>query len=151
MVVPGKAEWGLHSLLRRCKSKSSSDLGSFILDYRNESAKFTARGCRHPVILLVDNDSGVATIYSIPKQITKSKVTGHEPSVHIAAHLYLPATLVIAGAAESLIGIFYCSTNSIVVRGKTFDLKLDEETEKHYWKVVFCAKGCEGPGGKDRL
>ena len=119
----------------------TGDLGNFILDYRNESAKFKAPGCQHPIILLVDNDSGAASIYSIVKQLTKKKVTGHEPFVHISANLYLAATPLIAGATESMIEDFFDGpTKSIVVGGKTFDPKLDEETAKHYGKVVFAHK-----------
>ncbi|CUI05738.1 retron Ec67 family RNA-directed DNA polymerase/endonuclease [Massilia antarctica] len=119
----------------------TGDLGNFMLDYRTECARFKAPGQQSPVIFLVDNDSGASSIYNIVKQITKKKVTGTEPFVHVTGNLYLCATPLIAGATESMIEDFFDSaTKAITIGGKTFDPDLDDETAKHYGKVVFAHK-----------
>jgi RNA-directed DNA polymerase len=119
----------------------TGDLGNFILDYRTESAKFKAPGQQHPVIMLVDNDSGATSIYSIIKQITKKKPTGNEAFIHVTGNLYLCATPLNAGSTESMIEDFFDNpTKSISIGGKAFDPKLEDETEKHYGKTVFAHK-----------
>jgi len=119
----------------------TGDLGNFILDYRAESARFKAPGQQHPVILLIDNDSGAASIYNIVKQITGQKPKGTEPFVHVTGNLYLSATPLKPGVTESMIEDFFdTATKSTVIAGKTFEPKLEDETAKYYGKIVFAHK-----------
>jgi RNA-directed DNA polymerase len=119
----------------------TGDLNNFILDYRKESSRFKAPGQKHPVILLIDNDSGANPIYNTVKQITGNKPKANDPFVHVTGNLYLSATPMKAGATESMIEDFFDSaTKSIAIAGKTFDPKNEDETAKYYGKIVFAHK-----------
>lgn len=119
----------------------TGDLTKFIQSYRAETARFTAPGRLQPVILLVDNDSGAAPIYSMIKEITKYKPTGHEPFIHVTGNLYVCATPLPLGKSESMIEDFFdAATKAEEIGGKKFDPKTDGDTDNSYGKVVFAHK-----------
>ena len=83
------------------------DLSRFMRQYDREIKKFKEPGAQQPVILLVDNDAGAkekGNIYNTVQDITKEKVIGTEPFVHVTGNLYLVATPLKHGAKESTIG-----------------------------------------------
>jgi len=119
----------------------TGDLCNFIRDYRTESAKFKAPGQKQPVIVLIDNDDGATSIYNTVKQITGTKPKGTEPFVHVSGNLYLSATPLKSAATESMIEDFFdIATKSIVIAGKTFEPKIDDQTAKYYGKIIFAHK-----------
>jgi hypothetical protein len=119
----------------------TGDLSKFIHSYRAETARFTAPGKMQPVVLLIDNDSGASSIYSLIKEITKYKPTGQEPFIHITGNLYVCATPLLAGKPESMIEDFFdAATKAEQIGGKYFDPRTDGDTEKSYGKVVFAHK-----------
>lgn len=119
----------------------TGDLTKFIQSYRAETARFTAPGKFQPIILLIDNDSGAASINSTIKEITKYKPTGHEPFIHVTGNLYVCATPLPAGKSESMIEDFFdVATKSEEISGKRFDPRTDGDTDKSYGKVVFAHK-----------
>jgi len=116
-------------------------LKNFINLYRAETKQFTAPGRFHPVILLVDNDSGANEIYSTLKQIVKPPPTRNDPFVHVFGNLYVVPTPLLSGGGQSMIEDFFDSgIKSTVVSGKTFHPDNDADTETHYGKVVFAHK-----------
>jgi hypothetical protein len=119
----------------------AGDLKKFIPDYRAETTRFTAPGKFQPIILLVDNDSGADSIYSIIKELTKYKPTRNEPFIHVTGNLYVCATPLLPGKSESMIEDFFdAATKAEEIGGKKFDPKTDSDTDKCYGKVVFAHK-----------
>lgn len=119
----------------------TGDLTKFIQNYRAETARFTAPGKFQPIILLIDNDSGAASIYSTIKEITKYRPTGHEPFIHVIGNLYVCATPLPAGKSASMIEDFFdATTKSEEISGKKFDPRTDGDTDNSYGKVVFAHK-----------
>lgn len=119
----------------------TGDLGNFMRDYRSEIARFKAPGQQHPVILLIDNDTGAAPLYNIVKQITGKRPTGSEPFVHVTGNLYLSATPLMPDGSDSMIEDFFdAATKTMPVSGKTFSPDADEDSGKHYGKIVFAHK-----------
>jgi RNA-directed DNA polymerase len=76
----------------------------------------------HPIILLVDNDSGSNQLYSVINAITK-KVPDHAaPYIRIVGNLYLVATPLKAGNGPSTIEDFFDDqTKGLTLNGKTFN------------------------------
>lgn len=127
----------------------TGDLTKFIQSYRAETARFTAPGKFQPVILLVDNDSGAASIYSTIKEITKYRPTKLEPFIHVTGNLYVCATPLPPGKSESMIeDLFDAATKAEEIAGKKFDPKTDGDTEKSYGKVVFAHKVVSAKAGR---
>ncbi len=57
------------------------------------TTKFKAPEPRHPVIVLIDNDSGANSIYEAIAGITKAKrPEGHADFIHVTANLYVVPT-----------------------------------------------------------
>lgn len=122
-------------------SGGTGDIGNFMRDYRAEISRFKAPGQQHPVILLIDNDSGAAPLYNVVKQITGKKPTGAEPFVHVTGNLYLSATPLKPGGGESMIEDFFdAATKATPVSGKTFSPDANDDSAKHYGKIVFAHK-----------
>lgn len=114
------------------------DLRNFILSYRENLKKFKAPGLKHPVVILIDNDSGTKPIYGLIAELKKSKPTGCEPFIHLYGNLYVLATPHPIGAAISKIEDFFdTATKSILYKGKSFDDSNDHETSTHYGKADF--------------
>lgn len=116
-------------------------LKNFINLYRAEIKQFTAPGRLHPVILLVDNDSGANEIYSTLRQIVKPAPTRSDPFVHVLGNLYVVPTPLLPTGGQSMIEDFFdIGVRSTVVSGKTFHSGNDADTDTHYGKVVFAHK-----------
>lgn len=116
----------------------TGDLGNFMRDYRSEIARFKAPGQQHPVILLIDNDSGAVPLYNTVKQITGRRPTGNEPFVHVTGNLYLSATPLMPDGSDSMIEDFFdTATKTTPVAGKTFSPDADDHSGKHYGKIIF--------------
>jgi RNA-directed DNA polymerase len=119
----------------------TGDISNFMRDYRAETGRFKAPGQQHPVILLIDNDSGAAPLYNVIKQITGIKPTGAEPFVHVTGNLYLSATPLQPGGGESMIEDFFdAATKATPISGKTFSPDANDDSAKHYGKVIFAHK-----------
>lgn len=119
----------------------TGDLSYFIRQYALEVMKFKAPGAQQPVIVLVDNDDGATKIYSTVKEITKKKITGNEPFIHITSNLYLVPTPLKPEAEGSTIEDFFDdSVKSIILEGKRFVGKDKFDAAMHYGKTVFAHK-----------
>jgi hypothetical protein len=119
----------------------TGDLGSFIQTYRREITRFKAPGIQSPIILLIDNDSGKNSIFSIVQQITKRRPQDADPYTHVFANLYLVTTPVIAGTGESTIeDCFDASIKATVLGAKTFNPANNFDPKTHYGKADFAYK-----------
>lgn len=119
----------------------SSDLKHFIKSYHDDTERFKAAGMKHPVILLIDNDSGAGPVLSLVKQLTGKSFDKKKPSLHLFKNLYLVATPLVARKDESMIEDFFDSaTKSMTLGGKTFDASNKFDFTKSYGKSDFAYK-----------
>jgi retron-type reverse transcriptase/5S rRNA maturation endonuclease (ribonuclease M5) len=126
----------------------TGDISNFMLEYRKEISRFKSLGKQHPVVLLIDNDSGAAPIYNVVQNITGLKPKGSEKFVHVADNLYLVATPWKPGTTQSMMEDFFDATiKATIVDGKKFDSKNDFDTKTHYGKIVFAHKVVRAQAG----
>lgn len=120
----------------------TADLGRLMRDYHSEIARFKAPGKQHPIVILIDNDSGASPLYNTIKEVTGKKPTGTEAFVHVTGNLYLTATPLTSGISPSMIEDFFdASVKTTVVGSKTFDVNCgDTNNATHYGKMVFAHK-----------
>lgn len=117
----------------------SGQLGSFIGQYKANMADFSAPGQQHPVIVLVDNDSGAKPIFGACSGILKKTVKGDEPFYHLGGNLYVVPTPKGNGGVDTMIESFLPPKwLKEKLNGKSLNLdntKLDTKTE--YGKSLF--------------
>ncbi len=100
---------------------------------------FKAPPPKHPVIILVDNDSGAKKIFGAIAGVTgKQSPTGEERFIHITANLYVVPTPKLPGGDASMIEDFFDSEiRASKLNGKTFEPRKDAENAAHYGKAAF--------------
>jgi 5S rRNA maturation endonuclease (ribonuclease M5) len=117
----------------------SGQLGNFIGQYNQNVSGFAAVGQKHPVIVLVDNDSGAKPIYSACAGILKKPVNGDEPFYYLGNNLYVVPTPKGSGGVDTMIESFLPPKwLKEKLNGKKLNLentKLDTKTE--YGKSLF--------------
>ena len=122
----------------------TADLSRLMRQYDGEIKKFKAPGALQPIILLVDNDAGSrgkGNIYNTVEGITKTKVMGTEPFLHVTGNLYVVPTPLMHGAKESMIEDFFDDATKLTnIGGKLFDPNNDFDPDTHYGKHVFAQK-----------
>jgi RNA-directed DNA polymerase len=119
----------------------SADLGHFLRLYRAEVERISAAGMQHPVIVLIDNDSGSNPVYNTIKQLTGKKPSGGESYIHVVRNLYVVATPITAPAKESKIEDFFPQdTLKTLIGGKRFNPSNDYDVDTEYGKADFAFK-----------
>lgn len=117
----------------------SGQLGTFIGQYKQNVSGFVAAGQKHPVIVLVDNDSGAKPIFSACAGILKKPVNGDEPFYYLGDNLYVVPTPKGSGGVDTMIESFLPPKwLKEKLNGKKLNLdnnKLDIKTE--YGKSLF--------------
>ena len=115
-------------------------LAKFIGNYKQWTAKFTAPGLEHAIVIMYDNDDGAATIRNAIRGVTKVRIEGDEPYVHIHKNLY--AVPIVAGqSGESHIeDCFDDATKATMVAGKSFTSANNFDPATYYGKKVFAHK-----------
>lgn len=122
-------------------SGGGPNLAKFIRLYAKEVKGFKSFGIQKPVIVLVDNDSGSDSVFSVVKSITKNTPTRTEPFIHVANNLYVATTPLKAGQPESEMEDFFdLSAKATLVDGKKFDQRKTTNPETHYGKQIFAHK-----------
>lgn len=101
--------------------------------------KFRAPAPKHPVIVVIDNDSGADSIYGAIAGITKRpKPRGKRSFIHVTGNLYVVPTPLLPGLEKTAIEDFFdAPTLATVVNGKTFSKKNEYDGSKHYGKADF--------------
>lgn len=101
--------------------------------------KFKASVPKHPVIVLIDNDSGANSVYGAIAGITKKKKpTGLEPFIHVMGNLYVVPTPFAPDKVPTMIENFFDdATLETKLSGKEFDWGKDKDDDKHYSKAAF--------------
>lgn len=107
--------------------------------YADVTNKIKAPASKHPVIILIDNDSGAKTIYGAIAGITKrTRPTGAERFIHIIGNMYVVPTPLGAGGAQTAIEDFFdAATLGEKLGTKTFSRDPKFDDSKHFGKAVF--------------
>jgi len=123
-------------------SGGTGDLASFIGKYKNMMRPYLSPGQDHPVIILVDNDSGAKPILSAASQVSGKYIDGSNPFYHLTNNLYLiilekPPT----GEEITIENLFDKKLLKEMIDGKTFNGSKDGfDKSRHYGKQVFAEK-----------
>lgn len=104
---------------------------------------------RHPVIVLVDNDSGAKDIYGAISGITKKpRPTGTEHFIHVVGNMYVvPTPLGAASAKTSIEDFFDAKTLEEKLGTKTFSRAPKFDDTKHFGKAAFAREIVEKKAG----
>jgi hypothetical protein len=116
--------------------------GSFndlIQRYKTERTKFKAAGEQHPVIFVVDNDSGADCVFSAIRQHNKKKNVGKDERFYRLGHnLYVVMTPRTAADGDSMIeDLFDQRVLSEKLGKKTFNPHKGFNSSKEYGKYLF--------------
>lgn len=122
----------------------SEQMNTFARTYRKRLERYAHRPLGHPVILLLDNDSGLTALSSMVKKtygITVDLKTA-SPFYHLTDNLYLVKTPETGTTGSSCIeDMFDAKTKAIPLDGKVFHLdKKTFDSEKHIDKVPFAKR-----------
>lgn len=101
--------------------------------------RIKASAPRHPVIVLIDNDSGAKDIYGAIAGITKKpRPSGSESFIHVTGNMYVVPTPLWASATQTAIEDFFDSaTLSMPLGGKTFSRAKKIDDTKEFGKAPF--------------
>ncbi|CQH26627.1 Retron-type reverse transcriptase [Yersinia enterocolitica] len=116
----------------------TGDLRNLISNYKKYFTKFERFTPESPVIILIDNDSGSATIRSILKEVTKKEFTKKDNFIHIEKNLYVMQTPLQKNQTESEMEDFFTKeTLSLKLKNKSFCYKGEFNKNSHYGKNHF--------------
>ena len=121
-------------------SGGDGEVSKFIGTYLTEVFRhFKAPGIsQHPVILVVDHDSGGKGPYETASKKVNKSLNMLKPFEHVAANLYLVPTPLPLGATSSCIeDCFQPATLAKTLGGKTFNYKNDKLSSTEYGKSYF--------------
>jgi len=120
----------------------TGDLSKFIPAYKREFDLFlSSPGMAHPVILLLDNDSGCKGVLSAAKQLKDATISRNDDYLHVVRNLYIVLTPLLPGRNETTIeDMFDQATLSIKINGKGFNRSNTGNSDSSYGKAVFAKK-----------
>ncbi|WP_080419183.1 retron Ec67 family RNA-directed DNA polymerase/endonuclease [Burkholderia ubonensis] len=122
----------------------TAPLSGFMRTYADATSRFKAPGENNPLILVLDNDSGVkgkGKIFNAVKQICKVEMTGAEKFVHVAGNMYVTLTPLLPGGTDSMMeDLFDLNTKATIIDGKSFNPNNNLDSASHYGKHVFAQK-----------
>jgi RNA-directed DNA polymerase len=118
-------------------SGGSANLGGLIRAYFADHSKFKAPRGAHPVLVIVDDDSGGKTVYKNIKDTFKLDVDRTKPFTRIFANLYvIPVSL--PGMAETSIEDLFSPVDIAKgLNGKPFDFSKDADPTMTFGKDAF--------------
>lgn len=120
-------------------SEGTGGLGSLMGIYEIYMKPFKGEGKKHPVIILIDNDSGSKEIIEIMKR--KKKWEPLKPFSFFSENLYVVPISSGSGIGEMAIeDLFDKSTLETIVAGKKFNRKPKIDSATEYGKIVFAEK-----------
>lgn len=99
----------------------TGELQSLIPRYKPSTMAFSAPRPTAPVIVIVDNDSGSRSVFSVIKTVTKAaKVDGSEQFYHIYGNLYVVPLPLQGGSATDIESFLKPAVTGKIINGKTF-------------------------------
>lgn len=116
----------------------TSQLCEFLGSYKRSLAGFLAPGKTHPVIIVIDNDSGAKGIYGTIKKLTKNVVDGTAQFYHITENLYIVPTPKMKTGGDTMIESFLPKKwLSHKLNGKVFNpANVGLDTSKEFGKFI---------------
>lgn len=101
--------------------------------------RFRAPVPKHPVIVMIDNDSGADSIYGAIAGITKKpKPKGKAPFIHVTGNLYVVPTPILPNKPKTDIEDFFDpKILATVIDGRKFSKKSNPDGSKYYNKATF--------------
>ncbi|MEB0012550.1 retron Ec67 family RNA-directed DNA polymerase/endonuclease [Glaciimonas sp. Gout2] len=107
--------------------------------HEDVKTKFKAPAPKHPVIVIIDNDSGADSIYGAIAGITKkTKPAGRANFIHVFDNLYVIPTPFGPQREQTAIEDFFDKTIlATKLNGKEFSRRNDMENPTHYGKSAF--------------
>jgi len=120
----------------------TGDLSKFIHVYKREFELFLGSpGMAHPVILLLDNDSGCKGVLSAANQMKNVQISRNDDFLNVVRNLYIVLTPLLPGKDNTSIeDMFDQSTLSIKLNGKGFNRSNIGDSGSSYGKAVFAKK-----------
>jgi RNA-directed DNA polymerase len=118
----------------------SSELASFIANYRAGMDAYKLPPLQHPIIILIDNDDGSKVVFGAAKSAFKTDISinKNDDFYHLGANLYLIKTPTMGANVESKIeDLFDKSLLSTKLNGKTFSSKNNFDSKTEYGKFIF--------------
>jgi hypothetical protein len=114
----------------------------FIHAYKREFEFFLGSpGMEHPVILLLDSDTGSTGVISTVKEMKKESISNKIDLLYVIRNLYIVFTPLSEGSKQSVIeDMFDQTTLSIKLNGKSFDRSSDTDSSIGYGKGAFARK-----------
>jgi RNA-directed DNA polymerase len=130
-----------HDILRL--GGGTGDLKLFLEHYERLAKHFKHQPLAHPVIILVDNDSGTKPLFDALRGIFKKEVTlkSADPFYHITANLYLVKTPEQGTTGETYIEkLFEPQVLKTKLDGKSFKPENTKASPTEYGKYIFAEK-----------
>lgn len=116
-------------------------LVKLIGEYAAEAKKFSASGLNHPVVMVVDNDTGATNIFDKAKKLTGRAVARYVDFFHVTNNFYVvPTPLGPTGEFTAIEDSFDAATKGIKLDGKSFDASNDIDSSTHYGKSELAYK-----------
>lgn len=111
----------------------TGQLNALISNYKSNVGDFKYKGEKHPVIIVIDNDSGSSSIYKTMKTILNIDVKGDKPFYFMGENLYIVPTPRGVNGEETMIESFLPQKwIDYKLNGKKFNMNnkgLDTKTE----------------------
>lgn len=151
LTAAGKAEYKIRFFNYSYTSQRVLDLSggadvlkNFITGYLKSVKKTPTPQNQQPLIVLLDNDSGGKTFYSLIKQISAKKipVDGMDDFYHLAANVYIVFTPIAkTGDNSSIEDFFEPALLATKLDGKTFNPSNEAlNVDKEYGKAIFATR-----------
>ncbi len=124
-------------------SGGSGNIANFIAHYRGAVYNYKHRPMKHPIIILLDNDSGGNAVFSQANSLFRSKVGlgSKDLFYHLCHNVYLIKTPELGSTGESCMeSLFEDKVLKQTIDGKTFSPSTEKDTGTHYGKLVFADK-----------
>jgi RNA-directed DNA polymerase len=120
-------------------SGGSGNLANLIARYKKTVSRYTHRPLNHPVIVLIDNDSGANPVFGAMKEygIALTQTTA-SPFYHVCFNLYVVKTPEIGAAGASCIeDLFPAAVRATKLDGRALSLAKEWDPRTHYGKFEF--------------
>jgi RNA-directed DNA polymerase len=127
------------------------DLVQVARDYRRSWAKLAKRAVTYPVIMVVDNDDGGKEVFKAVRDVGGPEIAIADPTIlfHAFHNLYLIKTPHIGAKVKTCVeDLFDAATLALPLGQKTFDPKVEAETDRFFGKKIF-AEGIVRPSWKN--
>ncbi len=126
----------------------TGNLSKFIGEYEKQCKKYEVGISKNPVLIVVDNDSGAKSIFSVVKKNGnyKDDLIGDKPFYFVNNNLYVISIPKLNQKDTEIEDYFTKSLMQKKIKGKTFHSgkkdgkKISVDNDKHYSKAIFANK-----------